>query len=59
MLSQLRVKSKLRNPEDMKIVLAKAQKHTQYGEAAEAIKVLRSAGIYSLPVCTNILRNCG
>ena len=59
MLSQLHVKSKLRNPEDMKIVVAKAQKHIQYGEEAEAIKVLRSAGIYSLPVCTNISMYCG
>lgn len=58
MLSTLRVKSKLRNPEDMKLVVAKAQKHVRCGEAAEAIKVLRSSGIYSLPVCTNLLRDC-
>lgn len=58
MLSDLRVKSKLRNPEDMKIVVAKAQKHIQCGEAAEAIKVLRSSGIYSLPVCTTLFRDC-
>jgi hypothetical protein len=58
MLSQLRVRSKPRNPEDMKSVVAKAQEYVQNGEPTESIEALRSAGIYSLTVCTNILRDC-